>query len=322
MRIIKPMILTCPHCETKFELDSALLGDEGRKVKCSSCAEVWFQEPAPESKQSEDVQEEIPADESDENLLVDEEVAADIPDVAPADTEEPDTEDSPEDAEVSEDVEEEKVEPEETEAKPEPAGEDADDVNFSDNTDDPDDDFDIPDVALHPKAKLFGFLGAVFVFALVFAGLLIFRTSLMNAFPSMIALYKPLGLVKVEGGDELVFDKVALSPGAQGHMRLRASIVNLGAQTITLPHVKATLLDSADHVLGDVYIKSPQNVIDGESAVEITHMLEGLNPTVRSIRLNFVLQKRQRKTGLDDHLPKDITASHHESDSHAISVHH
>lgn len=40
-----PMILTCEKCQTRFSLDPAALGREGRKVKCTRCGETWFQTP-------------------------------------------------------------------------------------------------------------------------------------------------------------------------------------------------------------------------------------------------------------------------------------
>jgi predicted Zn finger-like uncharacterized protein len=39
------MILTCPQCATRYLLPAHMLAPEGRRVKCSSCAEVWFQLP-------------------------------------------------------------------------------------------------------------------------------------------------------------------------------------------------------------------------------------------------------------------------------------
>lgn len=39
------MILTCPQCATRYLLPAHTLAPEGRRVKCSSCAEVWFQLP-------------------------------------------------------------------------------------------------------------------------------------------------------------------------------------------------------------------------------------------------------------------------------------
>ncbi len=42
------MILTCPNCASRFLLSAQVLAPEGRRVKCSSCAEEWFQLPDPD----------------------------------------------------------------------------------------------------------------------------------------------------------------------------------------------------------------------------------------------------------------------------------
>lgn len=39
------MILTCPECSTRYALDSALLEPKGRRVRCTECAAIWFEEP-------------------------------------------------------------------------------------------------------------------------------------------------------------------------------------------------------------------------------------------------------------------------------------
>ena len=36
------MIITCPNCKKKFQIDSALVPDEGRDLQCGSCKHVWF----------------------------------------------------------------------------------------------------------------------------------------------------------------------------------------------------------------------------------------------------------------------------------------
>ena len=36
------MIITCPSCEKKFEIDAALIPNKGRTLKCGSCDKVWF----------------------------------------------------------------------------------------------------------------------------------------------------------------------------------------------------------------------------------------------------------------------------------------
>ena len=36
------MIMECPKCKKKFDLDSSLIPDEGRLLQCSSCQNKWF----------------------------------------------------------------------------------------------------------------------------------------------------------------------------------------------------------------------------------------------------------------------------------------
>jgi predicted Zn finger-like uncharacterized protein len=39
------MILSCPACATRYVVDPASLGADGRRVRCARCAETWYQEP-------------------------------------------------------------------------------------------------------------------------------------------------------------------------------------------------------------------------------------------------------------------------------------
>ena len=36
------MIITCPSCEKKFEIDTNLIPDDGRDLQCGSCDHIWF----------------------------------------------------------------------------------------------------------------------------------------------------------------------------------------------------------------------------------------------------------------------------------------
>lgn len=45
------MILTCPQCATRYQIDDSKFPAEGRKVRCTKCGHLWFQAaPAPEPK--------------------------------------------------------------------------------------------------------------------------------------------------------------------------------------------------------------------------------------------------------------------------------
>lgn len=41
------MILTCPQCATRYQVDAAQFAGVGRKVRCAKCGHVWHQEAAP-----------------------------------------------------------------------------------------------------------------------------------------------------------------------------------------------------------------------------------------------------------------------------------
>ena len=36
------MIIDCPHCKKKFEVDENLIPDAGRLLKCGTCEQTWF----------------------------------------------------------------------------------------------------------------------------------------------------------------------------------------------------------------------------------------------------------------------------------------
>ena len=36
------MIITCPSCEKKFEIDESLIPEKGRNLQCGSCNRKWF----------------------------------------------------------------------------------------------------------------------------------------------------------------------------------------------------------------------------------------------------------------------------------------
>ena len=36
------MIITCPNCKKKFQINTTLIPEEGRDLQCGSCNHVWF----------------------------------------------------------------------------------------------------------------------------------------------------------------------------------------------------------------------------------------------------------------------------------------
>jgi predicted Zn finger-like uncharacterized protein len=48
------MILTCPQCQSNYNLDPAKLGAEGKTVRCVSCHHTWFQTPVADEPAKKD----------------------------------------------------------------------------------------------------------------------------------------------------------------------------------------------------------------------------------------------------------------------------
>ena len=49
------MIISCPHCQTKYQVTFEAIGSAGRKVQCAQCRRAWDQQPiAPEPEPDDD----------------------------------------------------------------------------------------------------------------------------------------------------------------------------------------------------------------------------------------------------------------------------
>lgn len=69
------MIITCPHCQTKYQVAYEAIGSAGRKVQCAHCQQAWQQrplDPDPPSPEQKQAFEAIEEDGLDEALLAEE----------------------------------------------------------------------------------------------------------------------------------------------------------------------------------------------------------------------------------------------------------
>ena len=62
------MIITCPNCNKKFQIDATLVPDEGRDLQCGSCKHVWFYETENENSSPLTLNEDLVNNEIKDNL--------------------------------------------------------------------------------------------------------------------------------------------------------------------------------------------------------------------------------------------------------------
>ena len=62
------MIITCPNCNKKFQIDATLVPDEGRDLQCGSCKHVWFYKVENENSSLLTLNEELVNNEIKDNL--------------------------------------------------------------------------------------------------------------------------------------------------------------------------------------------------------------------------------------------------------------
>ncbi len=62
------MIITCPSCKKKFEIDPNMIPPEGRDLQCGSCDNVWFYEVEVESSKPLKLNKNISNDEKEKNI--------------------------------------------------------------------------------------------------------------------------------------------------------------------------------------------------------------------------------------------------------------
>ena len=49
------MIVSCPNCNKKFNIDEKLIPEKGRLLKCGSCSKIWHYTPVLETKTNEEL---------------------------------------------------------------------------------------------------------------------------------------------------------------------------------------------------------------------------------------------------------------------------
>ena len=73
------MIISCPSCKKKFEIDANLIPKEGRNLKCGSCLNVWFYKFEKKISDLENKNNTTDLNEEDDEIIIKEDIKKEVP---------------------------------------------------------------------------------------------------------------------------------------------------------------------------------------------------------------------------------------------------
>lgn len=228
------MILTCPNCQTKFQLESERLGDLGSKVRCSVCSHEWFQEAEEDYDESED-------DLSDAQDI---EELEDEADVAGESGEGADKEFVP-------NVVIEEAPPKETVSKR---------VNASEPKSD-------------NSKKMMALSAVCFVLMLSFLWLgKSFITGVWPQSANVYALFEAKGDEYQIGPNDIAFERFLMSHNGD-ELRVDGLILNLTPNDIEIPALALDILDESDSVTDQIVLPIASFTVPAESEYKLSKNL-------------------------------------------------
>jgi predicted Zn finger-like uncharacterized protein len=213
------MIITCPHCQTKYQVTYEAIGSAGRKVQCAHCQQAWQQRPLTKKDEEEpEVFDEIAEDGLDEAMQAEESAVA---------------------AEVAARLE---VERRAAAGKVDPALVRKRQKAFSRRQSARA--AELPLARLRRSLRVAGFVLLAAIAATAYFG----RVMVVERFPAMAGIYEAAGLgVNVVGLDFSNVSSLRTLRDGKEVLVVSAQIVGLEPDPVTVPSVVVTLIDAHGH---------------------------------------------------------------------------
>lgn len=252
------MIITCPHCQTKYQVTNEAIGAVGRKVQCAHCRQAWQQGPlTPREQKAFDA---IAEDGMDEALLAEERAVA---------------------AELARKVAQEEARQAEA-AEVDPAVIRRRQRAFSRRQNAMA--ARLPLGRLRRAARVVGAVTLVALLTIAYFG----RVQVVERYPDMAGLYEAVGLgVNVVGLDFSNVSSLRALRDGKEVLAVSAQIVGLMPDPVVVPPVVVTLVDAAGEAIYEWSVTpSVRDLMAGERATFDTQLV--LPPgDAQRVRLSF-----------------------------------
>ena len=255
------MILTCPKCTTQFKLSSEKLGDGGRKVRCTHCGNIWFQEPETDAVENDDLGILGLLDD-----LENPEVAAELD----SDFEEYGENQDEADAQFT-DIQDSSSEMEDGDISFAEQLRQIDSENqAAGRTDEQTKSRSFEKVR---KSRILSVCAGIILFLLIVTLSIPFKGSLTAHWPALSGLYALIGFETRVEGEGLVFDKIAIIAG-EGEVRVEGNIINLTQNASSIPDIHAVLRSAGGEVISDHIFTLEEKTLDGEQLLPFSQTLK------------------------------------------------
>ena len=247
------MILTCPACQTRFNVPAKALGEAGRKVRCSSCGDIWHQMP----------------------------VAEDAPTPPPP---EPDVDEFG--------IEDEASAPNGGEDWDE-HGDDGDGDEEAAEGDDDAADAALPKAVKAPGGRgggLAAWLILIFILAGVGTGGYLFQEKIVAFWPPASQLYAMAGLCAEEEKFGLAIQNVKWEHKQEKSkpvLLVRGEVANISDQPQSVPRLRVVILDEHDRRLFRWTVTTAKNSLNPGQATNFSTRLANPPADARSLAVTF-----------------------------------
>jgi predicted Zn finger-like uncharacterized protein len=269
------MIITCPHCQTKYQVTYDAIGSAGRKVQCAHCQEAWQQEPLtpeapPPTPEAKKAFEAIEEDGLDEALAVEEKAVA--AEVAKRLAKEK-AKEAVKDEDARRQAEAGKVDPAVIRRR-QKAFKRRHNAILAEQ----------PLARLRRAARIVGAVALAAVLALAYFG----RVQVVQRYPAMAGVYESVGLgVNVIGLDFSNVTTLRTLRDGKEVLIVSAQIVGLMPEPASVPAVVVTLIDSKGHGVYEWSVTpSVRDLMAGERATFDTQLTLPPGEAAR-VRLSF-----------------------------------
>lgn len=255
------MILTCPNCDSEYDILETALGEEGREVKCAKCAHKWFaardfdEEKLPEEPDSGQDQDDSVEEAQDDD-------AYDMDSDTDSDKEEDD------DAEGEMDI------PEGVKPK------------FQDY------DSDVWPTKPPLHAKMLGYGFALILFCGLVVSSFLYKNQIIDAWPASALFYEMAGVPPQLKGEGLIVESLSATilknKEQQDVLIVKGRVVNLTTESINVPQMQAVLRSTNGESGQKWIIDPPVEVVKAGGSFAFTSNYPDVPSGFGSVNLAFV----------------------------------